>query len=1008
MSTTTQILFNSPALHSLKREQLVKLCKIHSIKANGKNTELIDRLKRRAQDLPLDEFPAEGLPQEIRSDDTSDSGGQVSRYELPRPSEQWEMVMEDIEEVQESSSSGTVSSKGSLGSKNSGEFGTASSKSSTIGSLKAFASSFGIKRADSTTTGPRFKALASNDKLAKHAVPYDQLPPSDSLPQTDHFRFSTPDVTMTDGDVSMSAPLPGSPSRPGMPPPADARLSMGTGMTTTIRLISTSTHRETPPTPHLEPFHTTFDIEMGTPGPNRVWPASPLQNQERLYPTVPFDDFPQAQAAAEPPADTDVAMPGGLSPAPSSGPSTSAQPHACLANMSATPKQDDTIDMFSPTKPTAQPFLFGSPLPRHSVSNKEFGSAAASVLEEMNRRLADTGAKKVNADVFASAPNTAGIFGDLAGASGGGKDGSQNADRFAKVHNNVFGKMDSITTHYAARRGMPPGAQSKKRKSDALGVGHAPGTKRKSNAAGARVISNGVRKNMGIPGGFGDEEEDEAQDAGDRRSSKRIRVVDSEDVHKGKTVSIAPPRDTGDNEDDEADQRKKDKERDAMRRKLDANKARRRSSRGRVSIGGKQPVAAKGKTSRFGFLSSAKSIVRNVWNMGAGSSNATKSAAPLTTNLPAKSSIPVAKPTLEAKAPAPKFTVAVAHSIAYPSGSSSNLLKPPAASVTSNNSGTINSVRSSTSFSAARARSPIPSFGAASRTSGLPKTRPASLWPGTAGSRIAMRPSSLAGASSMGTRTSMAAGPNAAVSSIGTRRSVVTASAASSTGSRRAIDGENGSTNRLQRTSSLLAPTASSLAKAQTSARSPPGNTTGRALGLPVVAEHKTVPRMMSASKAALDTITNSPKTPRLGRIFSQPLTAGFSSPASPKQTTSLTAAATTLLGTPSGIPKAVPPKPTTLIARKPRISRSRVIAKLGAQRAVSQSSGIALKPAIRTRSSMGARKSFGVKASRTSAGADVLRSAVKKRARQSEYARRRSHAPPAGVSEHAAMDTED
>ena len=54
MSTTTQILFNSPALHSLKREQLVKLCKIHAIKANGKNVEMIQRLRQHAQTMPKD------------------------------------------------------------------------------------------------------------------------------------------------------------------------------------------------------------------------------------------------------------------------------------------------------------------------------------------------------------------------------------------------------------------------------------------------------------------------------------------------------------------------------------------------------------------------------------------------------------------------------------------------------------------------------------------------------------------------------------------------------------------------------------------------------------------------------------------------------------------------------------------------------------------------------------------------------------------------------------------
>ena len=47
--STTDILFNSPALHSLKRAQLVQLCKRHNIKASGKNTELVDRLKEESR-----------------------------------------------------------------------------------------------------------------------------------------------------------------------------------------------------------------------------------------------------------------------------------------------------------------------------------------------------------------------------------------------------------------------------------------------------------------------------------------------------------------------------------------------------------------------------------------------------------------------------------------------------------------------------------------------------------------------------------------------------------------------------------------------------------------------------------------------------------------------------------------------------------------------------------------------------------------------------------------------
>jgi hypothetical protein len=90
-SETTRILFNSPALHSLKRDQLVKLCKLHSIKANGKNTDLIEKLKRHATTLPL------GSPLSVatRSEQPKDD----ANFPPQRPSEQWEIVMEDIPDI---------------------------------------------------------------------------------------------------------------------------------------------------------------------------------------------------------------------------------------------------------------------------------------------------------------------------------------------------------------------------------------------------------------------------------------------------------------------------------------------------------------------------------------------------------------------------------------------------------------------------------------------------------------------------------------------------------------------------------------------------------------------------------------------------------------------------------------------------------------------------------------------------------------------------------------------
>lgn len=149
MSTTTQILFNSPALHSLKRDQLVKLCKIHAIKASGKNIELIEKLKKHAETLPRDSplsvaARSEGTIIEDRdhkSNDTMDEDQATEpeestrngwNFQMPRPSEQWEVVMESIEEIMEDNSSqGTLSSLRTLGgnSGSSGEFGTGMSKS---------------------------------------------------------------------------------------------------------------------------------------------------------------------------------------------------------------------------------------------------------------------------------------------------------------------------------------------------------------------------------------------------------------------------------------------------------------------------------------------------------------------------------------------------------------------------------------------------------------------------------------------------------------------------------------------------------------------------------------------------------------------------------------------------------------------------------------------------------------------------------------------------------------
>lgn len=138
-----QILFNSPALHSLKRGQLVKLCKMHSLKANGKNTELIERLKRRAAELPAGAVNFQWRDSDDEGDadmdsDDADNDNEIMtpnpfREVIQRPSEQWEIVMDNIQEVEEQGV-GTLASGRNLRTPGR-EFGTGGSKSKSAVSL---------------------------------------------------------------------------------------------------------------------------------------------------------------------------------------------------------------------------------------------------------------------------------------------------------------------------------------------------------------------------------------------------------------------------------------------------------------------------------------------------------------------------------------------------------------------------------------------------------------------------------------------------------------------------------------------------------------------------------------------------------------------------------------------------------------------------------------------------------------------------------------------------------
>lgn len=684
-------------------------------------------------------------------------------------------------------------------------------------SLKALANSLGLKRALSkTSSNSKIFPTTPDPELDEHAVPYSSLPPANSLPQTDHFKLSTPDVSMVDGDVSMD--VPGGPARPGAPAPANARLSTGEGLTTTIRLVSGTRRDALMSPPKLQPYKTSFDLIMSPDTNNSghhisVWPPASPATQGRLYPSL--DELMSTNSAVE----TPHVM---ASPAPA----LSAAKRTSLAM-----PIDQPGDIFSPKKhlaagpssvsrasiPRSEPFLFGSPLPanRPRTSNADFEKAAASVLNEMNQRLAASGVQGFDANVLNQKTTTnTDVFGGASNLARQRTDST--ADRFAKAHDDVFSKMDSIATHYAARRAAPVVSNStsfaqplsKKRKSDALGLGPAPGpTKRKSSAANARVISTGVRKKMGIPGGFGDDEDDgqeqEVEDAGDRRSSKRIRVEEGQDIHKGRRVSLMATV-AGDQGETEEDRAKEERKREAMKRKLDESRARRRSSRGRVSVGGKAVpsmcfcfvliacsltiVLVKPKTSRFGFLSSAKSLVRNVWNMGAGGNGAAAKA---------PSSIPVPKATIQPKTNAPTSQTKQAPDLKPALKSSSLGLGKPSTSKSTDRlsaarisstgtSGKASMLSTDTAgtrkTSSSRSRSPIPTFNTRSEDTDnkapAGRTRTGSTV-GTA-SRIPSRTTSTSGFSSMGTRTSMTTSGTNAVSSIGTKRSLGTTGSSAS------------------------------------------------------------------------------------------------------------------------------------------------------------------------------------------------------------------------------------
>ncbi|KAG6857500.1 hypothetical protein H0H87_002125 [Tephrocybe sp. NHM501043] len=1038
MSTTTQILFNSPALHSLKRDQLVKLCKIHSIKASGKNTELIKKLRKHAETLPRNDPLSIAARSEELNEDEGDGDealtmqeGQAAEhgpsqsanarwgFQLPRPSEQWEVVMDKIEEAEEGSSQGTLNSLRRVGSNSgTGEFGTDLSKSSNVSSsLKSIASSFGLKRGNMPPTSSSPFPPSSS----KSALYFSSLPGTGTLGQTSHDTEMPPEIDdLTSISMqgietthSTAAPLPGHSLRPGMPAPDNARLSLGLNSpatptrnqpTTTIRLISNpmSNHSTYGRTPQLKPFKTSFELEFGSPQPNvesRIYPPLPL---EELMPSSNKDSTPSfSNHPVTDSMDLEGPSPGSLVPAPK----RSAPSLLTPAPQSTTTAQLAAID----------PFVFGSPLPQHNVSNTQFKNAATSVLEEMNKRLQQEGVNSVGMDLISKLkPGTHAQGVDILGPREAKEAPKTNffKEKFDELHAAEFSKMEGIDS-LVKRRGLLPKPEAvltaKKRKSS-VAVGRDRFGRRVAGETGrlsaARVVGERRRSIRVIPGSFGDEESDAEEGVVEEgaKSAKSFTMPETKDAEAEKA--------RGEEEAAAELEERKQKEKEAIRRNLEMNKAKRRSSvgvagaRGRVSVGRggvilkPQPAP---KPSRFGFLSSAKSLVQKVWGGG-------KAAAPATPKVAAKLSKPI---------PAPASVPALKKVPARPSSAAPSIGKARA------DKGNITATMSSTTSTSTRPR--LPSFAPTpSIQSSLVTASRVSAGTGTGASV-----KSGMSVSSLGTRTSLAStarsSSSGAVGSMGSKRLPPDSGSRSSI----AASASGSSTFRLSSKPSfsrLLAPTASSLAKMNRSSVSGSKSslknvTEGAGAGTQATKSH-------NSEGEALGAITNSKKpgepwSPRRGPIFSKPLTVPSGMPTTPKmrpatsgtandkkcQAESNAEATTTTAGVP-------PIRQRSINGRKPRISRSKVIAKLASQRAAGATGlappgGTPGAKASRMRSSLGVkaqRSSFGGKPVSTKGTRDGVLMSAKKRVRQSEYARRKSRVAPidfSGGAGPSAMDVD-
>lgn len=904
--------------------------------------------------------------------------------------------------------------------------------SSVTSSIRSIASSLGFKRGSGTSS-----TVSSSSSLPSASSTFIDSESAEPVKKMLDEPVSAMNIVSDLGEVY--EPLPGQSLRAGIPAPPNARLSMGLSAkagsppTTTIRLISRPEIKQVPQTPQLKPFKTTFDLELRSPhgcgfGGTTLWPAE----ERSMYPALPFDSpsrtpMPSIATMAKTMTKEATTMPGGFEdlpnphPSPAEGESSPKlpNPHSQPTTPTRTPSKSSPSSALSIAKPA---FIFGSPLPEHNVTNDQFRSAAASVLEEMNKRLQADGVNSVETGILSRIQQGAHLNGVVSMSSRGTSSVSSRAtsgvkEKFDKQHEAEFSKMEGIDAVLKRK------ASTTSHRSSAS-VGYGAGRDRFGRRTGSsvgrvsasRTVSTSTKHSRTIPGAFDDDDDEEEVDG----MSATIVAQNT-----GATAQST----------EELDQGKRQKEREVIRRKLDMNKARRRSSAAttRVSIGrGGVPsksclIPARGYTKtridkpqaqtpakpKFGFLSSAKSLVKSVWDKGKKLTNTPKankiSPAPTKFMPQRKASTATASTSTTATRPPSRpssATNAIPPAVRASVGDRAQAMK--AGSMMS--SSTL--VFSTKSFAPTRnntVKATETRESSVQPQEDNPPVEPATPLAATAAASSRPNiPSSIRSNSSVGSVNTIARNPST--------RTVSTLSARTSGGSVSSIRPRARIASVSSTTSSrLLAPTASSLAKAAGTRRSIPTSS------------------VTSPRNGTLAAITNTDgygiTSPRLGSgIFSKPL-AGPTLAAPRIQPRIASVSQQWTLSRNTSIASKASTDSKRSVTRKPRISRSKVIAKLASQRAAGSDTSKAAstsgsgatatgRPRIpgtpripktgKTRSSLGAqakRSSFAGVAGKKHSVADAVLQSAKKRVRQSEYYRRASSKPVKGLDLRKAAD---